>query len=113
MTDVPVLCATLLALYWWNRSEGRAAAALAWGVLTKSVAGLAPALILYKHWPRIVALAAVLIAPWHLYQAIKNPVWYWNEHILDEHLQWGLNTPENAAAEPHAIFYATLSLIHI
>ena len=107
MTDVPVLCATLLALYWWNRSEGRAAAALAWSVLTKSVAGLAPALILYKHWPRIVLMAAALIAPWHIYQAIQNPVWYWNEHILDEHLQWGLNTPENAAAESHAIFYST------
>lgn len=107
MTDVPVLCATLLALYWWGKSDRRAGAALAWGVLTKSVAGLAPALILYKHWPRIVLFAAALIAPWHLYQAMQNPDWYWKEHILDEHLQWGLLTPENAAAESHVVFYAS------
>ncbi len=105
MTDVPVLCAVALTVYLWSRSERGAGAALAWGVLTKSVAGVVPALFLWHGWGRRVAFAALLIAPWHLYQLLANREWYWREHILDEHLQWGLRTPENAAADPHAIFY--------
>lgn len=106
MTDVPVLCATALCIYLWSpRNERGAAAALAWGVLTKSVAGVVPALFLFRNWVRTVAMAAVLIAPWHLYQLAVNREWYWKEHVLDEHLQWGLSTPVNAAAEGHLPFY--------
>lgn len=107
MTDVPVLCAVLLTVYLWRKSEKGAGAALAWGILTKSVAGAVPALFLFRRWWRIIAVAALLVAPWHLYQLAENREWYWNEHILDEHLQWGVHTPENAAAEPHAVFYGT------
>lgn len=105
MTDVPVLCAVLLTLYLWGRSAKGAGAALAWGVLTKSVAGVVPALFLWKGWGRIVGFAAVLILPWHLYQLAANGEWFWKEYVLDEHLQWGLRTPENAAAAGHVWFY--------
>jgi hypothetical protein len=107
MTDVPVLCAVLLTLYLWSKSPAAAGAALAWGVLTKSVAGAIPALILWKGWPRPAAAAVLLVLPWHLYQLAVNGEWYWKEHILDEHLHWGLSTPENAAADPHLAFYAS------
>lgn len=106
MTDVPVLCAVLLSLYLWGKSDRGAAAALAWGILTKSVAGVIPALFMWKGWWRIVGTAILLVLPWHLYQLAVNRDWYWKEHVLDEHLQWGLLTPENAAAEGHLRFYA-------
>ena len=107
MTDVPVLCAVVLSLYLWGKSERGAGAALAWGILTKSVAGFIPALFMWRGWGRTVGLAMLLVAPWHLYQLAVNREWYWKEHVLDEHLQWGLLTPENAAAEGHLRFYAT------
>jgi len=107
MTDVPVLFAVLLCLYLWAKSERGAGAALAFGVLTKSIAGAIPALFLWKRWGRVVGIAILLILPWHLYQLAANGEWYWKEHVLDEHLQWGLKTPENAAVEGHAQFYAT------
>jgi len=105
MTDVPVLCAVLLSLYLWDKSGRGAGAALAWGILTKSVAGVIPALFMWRGWWRIVGLAMLLVLPWHLYQLAVNGEWYWKEHVLDEHLQWGLLTPENAAAEGHLHFY--------
>ena len=107
MTDVPVLCAVLLSLYLWGKSERGAGAALAWGILTKSVAGVIPALFMWKGWWRIVGMAVLLVLPWHLYQLAVNGDWYWKEHVLDEHLQWGLLTPENAAAEGHLRFYTS------
>ena len=112
MTDVPALCAVVLSLYLWGKSERGAGAALAWGILTKSVAGFIPALFMWrvwgwKEWGRTVGLAMLLVAPWHLYQLAVNREWYWKEHVLDEHLQWGLLTPENAAAVGHLRFYAT------
>ncbi|MBI2685958.1 MAG: glycosyltransferase family 39 protein [Acidobacteria bacterium] len=107
LTDAPVLCAVLLTIVLWTKSPRGAGAALAWGVLTKSVAGAVPALFLWKGWTRVVAFAVLLILPWHLYQLAANRDWYWKEHVLDEHLQWGLKTPENAAAENHLRFYAT------
>jgi hypothetical protein len=107
MTDVPVLLAVLLTLYLWSKSPTAAGAALAWGILTKSVAGAIPALILWTGWPRVAGAAVLLVLPWHLYQFTANGEWYWKEHILDEHLHWGLQTPENAAADPHLAFYAS------
>ena len=80
---------------------------MAWGILTKSVAGVIPALFMWPGWGRIVGLAMLLVLPWHLYQLSVNGEWYWKEHVLDEHLQWGLMTPENAAAEGHLHFYAS------
>lgn len=107
MTDVPVLCAVLLSLYLWGKSERGAGAALAWGILTKSIAGMIPALFMRQGWRRTVGVAVLLVAPWHLYQLAVNREWYWKEHVLDEHLQWGLLTPENAAAEGHLHFYTS------
>lgn len=104
MTDVPVLTAVAFAIYLWHRHPPSAGLALGLGVLTKSVAGVIPALLQWS--PRVLFTAAAIIAPWHLYQLAVNGEWYWKEHILDEHLQWGLRTPENAAADPHWAFYA-------
>ncbi len=94
MTDVPLLACTMAAMYWQRGGWPWAAAAILW----KSVAGL-PALLWQRgHW-RWIALA---VAPWHLYQLATNTEWYWKEHILDEHLHWGLAA---VAQEPAWRFY--------
>ena len=105
MTDVPLAFFVVLAIYLWKRSDQGAGVSLGVAVLIKSVAGLTPLLFMWRF--RIAMIAAALIAPWHLYQLAVNGEWYWKEHILDEHLAWGLATPENTTAESHPIFYLT------
>lgn len=105
MTDVPLAFFVALAIYLWQRSERGAGVAVGAAVLIKSVAGLTPLLFMWRF--RIAMIAAAVIAPWHLYQLAANGEWYWKEHILDEHLAWGLATPENAASESHPVFYLT------
>ena len=105
MTDVPLAFFVALAIYLWQRSERGAGVAVGAAVLIKSVAGLTPLLFMWRF--RIAMIAAAFIAPWHLYQLAVNGEWYWKEHILDEHLAWGLATPENAASESHPVFYLT------
>jgi hypothetical protein len=105
MTDVPLAFFVTLAIYLWQRSERGAGFAMGLAVLTKSVAGLTPLLFLWRF--RIAMIAAAVVAPWHLYQLAVNGEWYWKEHILDEHLAWGLATPENTTAESHPVFYLT------
>jgi len=103
MTDVPVLLCVALTIHLW---PGRAAVPLALGILIKSVAGAVPLLFLRKDWWRVAGAAAILVAPWHLYQLLGgNGDWYWKEHILDEHLAWGLATPKNVSSESHSWFY--------
>ena len=60
---------------------------------------------LWNKWGRVVRFAVLLVAPWHLYQLTVNRDWYWNEHVLDEHLRWGWQTPENVSSEGHVSFY--------
>ena len=94
MTDVPLLACTMAAMYWQRGGWPWAAAAILW----KSVAGL-PALLWQRgHWRWI----ALVVAPWHVYQLAINTEWYWKEHILDEHLHWGLAA---VAQEPAWSFY--------
>jgi 4-amino-4-deoxy-L-arabinose transferase-like glycosyltransferase len=110
MTDVPLLFFTALALWLWTRRPAGAGGALGAGLLIKSVAAVPPALVMLfadrRNWIRIVLLAAVVAAPWHLYQLGVNTDWYWKEHILDEHLRWGLAAPGQTSAETHLRFYA-------
>lgn len=105
MTDVPLAFFVVLAIYLWERTERGAGVSVGLAVLIKSVAGLTPLLFMWRF--RIALIAAAVVAPWHLYQLAVNGEWYWKEHILDEHLAWGLATPENTTAESHPVFYLT------
>jgi hypothetical protein len=91
MTDVPLLAFTMAAL---QGGWGWAAA----GVMVKSVAALPAVIFERRNWLWIAAA----VAPWHLYHLVVNTEWYWKEHILDEHLHWGLAA---AAQEPAWRFY--------
>ncbi|MGD0361633.1 MAG: glycosyltransferase family 39 protein [Bryobacteraceae bacterium] len=73
-------------------------------ILAKSVAGLLPfaALVLYFFWlprewrpplSRIAAaflLAAAVVSPWHIYQAVAHPRWFWADYVQVQLLGVGL-----------------------
>ncbi len=93
--------------------------AVAAAVLTKSVAGVLPlgTLGLYwlmapsKHKPAFsrvclaAGLAALLAAPWFVYQALAHGRWFWAEHFGVELLGFGTGTPPQASKENHVLFY--------
>ena len=88
-------------------------------VMAKSVAGLIPVLALLVYWlvaPRnqrpgvtrialIAAAVAALIAPWHLYQIVVHPKWFWADYVLVQ-LGQGITPPGQISREGHLWFYA-------
>ena len=94
-------------------------------ILTKSVAGLLPVLILLGtcglarpfERPRLrrIGHACLLIAafslPWFVYQAIVHSRWFWGEHIGFEILTFGLGHPPQTTPEGQLGFYARRLLL--
>jgi 4-amino-4-deoxy-L-arabinose transferase-like glycosyltransferase len=88
-------------------------------ILAKSIAGVLPlaALALYallsarESRPRFSALltacltAAVIALPWHLYQLLIHPRWFWAEYVQLQILGVGLRSQTNAAAARSPLFY--------
>jgi hypothetical protein len=104
--------------------ESRAAfvgfsAAVAGAILTKSVAGILPLIVLGFYWlasrprqrpsfPRIALaalLAITLAAPWFVYKYVVHPRWFWTEHIVVEILGYGGGAPPQTSRENPALFY--------
>lgn len=89
------------------------------GIMTKSVAGVLPLLMLGVFWlvarsehrPPVAALGQVLgvsvllAAPWHLYQLFQHPHWFWAEYIIDEHFRSALAPLSQTSQEGHVAFY--------
>lgn len=89
------------------------------GIMTKSIAGVLPLLMLCffcllarkEHRPSITALGQVfavsvlLAAPWHLYQLFKHPHWFWAEYVVDEHFRSALAPLSQTSQEGHIAFY--------
>lgn len=92
-------------------------AATAAAIMTKSVAGVVPILVLIVGavWSpqrltlrRIVQaclLTGLLIAPWHVYQLIAHPRWFWADYIQLELLRIGLQPPVATTPESPLVFY--------
>jgi hypothetical protein len=88
-------------------------------IMTKSVAGVLPLLVLAlfawigprKERPglmrlcQIVAWVALLIAPWHLYQLVVHPQWFWTDYIKVQLLQFGISPAVAGSTEIPAWFY--------
>jgi len=88
-------------------------------ILTKGVAGLLPLLILslfallnrraehpcWRHLLHAWLLAGALAAPWHLYQVLIHPRWFWAEYAVGEIFTFGLASPYQTSAEFHPLFY--------
>lgn len=100
----------------WFLSFGVSAAA---AIMTKGVAGLLPLLILGLFWvmsrrgerpsllrlAQVCLLAVLLAAPWHIYQLLIHPRWFWAEYIQGEIFTFGTAAPYQTSAENHVVFY--------
>jgi 4-amino-4-deoxy-L-arabinose transferase-like glycosyltransferase len=114
-----------LAFLYWDpamrsrRSFWGFSACTAAAVMAKSLAGVIPVVTLLLYWllaprnrrpalTRIVlaaAAAAALIAPWHLYQIVVHPKWFWADYVQVQ-LGQGITPPGQISAEGHLWFYA-------
>jgi len=84
---------------------------LALGLMAKNIAGLLPlavillACLLARRRPPVAsmlkscAVTFLLVAPWHVYQAISHPRWFWTDYVQIQLLQFGLK-PRRAVARP-------------
>jgi hypothetical protein len=99
----------------WGFSGSVAAA-----ILTKSVAGVLPLMVLGLYWlaaPRrqrpsfsrvclAGSVALALAAPWFVYQMWAHGRWFWAEHVGVEILGFGAGAPPQTSQESHALFYS-------
>lgn len=88
-------------------------------ILSKSVAGFLPlgALLVYCALQRggqrpsrrraieLFLLTGAFALPWHLYQLIAHPRWFWADYVQLQLLSFGLNPPSQVSAESHLVFY--------
>lgn len=124
-TDMLLALAMIGALWSFDRdwTLGRPreillfAAFLAFGLMAKNVAGLLPLPIvvlacLVAGRPTPIAnllkaclVAALLVAPWHLYQAISHPRWFWTDYVQIQLLEFGLKPPIQPSSDGPVWFY--------
>jgi hypothetical protein len=131
--DVIASAACLAAMYclvsdstlrnWGPRLGFGVATAVA--IMTKHVAGILPlaALLGYSlvagkgkrpSWRGVaVVLATVglLVLPWHIFQLVVHPKWFWTDYIQIQLLQIGMNPSPQFNAEPAIIFYLRRMLL--
>jgi hypothetical protein len=127
MTDMLLTFWTTAAIFvlWRDpplrRRSSRGAVALCAGaaVMTKGAAGLLPlvALLIHAaiappdlrppaaHVLAVLAGAAAVALPWHLYQLVVHPRWFVAEYILAQHFSVGMLAPPQYSNENHLVFY--------
>lgn len=118
------IVAALLCLFRDPRLAGRSAFCgfgvfTAAAIMTKGLAGLLPLLVLLVYWGlaraeerpqarrvfQVCLLAAGLALPWHLYQLLVHPRWFWAEYVQVEILTFGVNSPYQSTQENHFLYY--------
>jgi Dolichyl-phosphate-mannose-protein mannosyltransferase len=127
MMDVLLTFEITVAMFALARDRRLASRASLWmfggavgaAIMTKAVAGSLPLIILVvlcvvsRERPSLARLAqavAIIVAialPWHLYQLIVHPRWFWDEYILTETLAYGLKSPPQDAQEPQLAYYSS------
>lgn len=94
-------------------------AATAAAIMTKSVAGIVPILVLLlaavwspraqrltlRRIVQVCLLTGLFVAPWHLYQLIVHPRWFWADYVQLELLRIGLQPPVATTPESPLVFY--------
>jgi hypothetical protein len=95
------------------------AAFCAAGVMVKSTAGFLPFAIVVvysmlvdrNNRPRparillALAFAALMVAPWHIYQTLVHPQWFWADYVQTQLLGFGLHPPAQTSTETQLGFY--------
>lgn len=94
-----------------------AGVAIAAAVMAKNIAGFLPIAILLVFYGisrrtppwsgllKICVLAAILAAPWHVYQLIAHPRWFWADYVQVQLLQYGMHPPVASGSGGPAWFY--------
>ena len=89
-------------------------------ILSKSIAGLLPLAVLILYYivlpggrrPRLPSILEALFvlfavaAPWHIYQLLVHPQWFWADYVQLELLGIGLRAERNGVFNRPAWFYA-------
>jgi len=99
--------------------------ATAAAIMTKSVAGMVPILVLIlaavwspraqrltlRRIAQACLLTSLLIAPWHVYQLIAHPRWFWADYVQLELLKIGLQPPVSTTPQSPLVFYGRRLLL--
>jgi 4-amino-4-deoxy-L-arabinose transferase-like glycosyltransferase len=92
-------------------------AAIAAGVMAKNLAGVLPILILILFYRlnrsptpwsalvKICAIAALLVAPWHLYQLVYHRQWFWADYVEVQLFEFGHHPPDQHSSDGPVWFY--------
>jgi hypothetical protein len=127
-TDMLVTVFIAAALYFVARdprlekrtSIGGFAIATAAAIMTKSIGGALPILVLFLFavvirrenrpgWMRVAqacVLTGLLAAPWHLYQLVVHRQWFWADYVQTQMLGYGTHPPFQLTSEIPLVFYA-------
>ncbi len=96
------------------------AMATAAAIMTKSIGGVLPILVLVLFavvirrenrpgWIRVAqacVLTGLLAAPWHLYQFVVHRQWFWADYVETQMLGYGTHPPFQLTREIPLVFYA-------
>ncbi|HXB74901.1 MAG TPA: glycosyltransferase family 39 protein [Candidatus Acidoferrales bacterium] len=124
-TDMLLALAMIGALWAVDRDPGLSerrnilwfGAFLALGLMAKNVAGLLPLAVLSvtclltrRRLPVVpmlksCAVTAAIVAPWHLYQLIAHPRWFWADYVQIQLLEFGLRPPVQPSPDGPVWFY--------
>jgi len=124
-TDMLLAFAMIGALWTFDRDENLAQARsiflfggfLAIGLMAKNIAGLLPlavvllACLFSRRRPPMAnlgkscAVMALLVSPWHLYQIISHPRWFWTDYVKIQLFEFGLKPPAQPSADGSVWFY--------
>jgi len=92
-------------------------AAVAAGIMAKNAAGVLPIAILIVFYllsrravpwqaiAKICACAALLAAPWHLYQLVTHWRWFWADYVQVQLLEFGHSPPDQHSSDGPVWFY--------
>ena len=94
------------------------AACTAAAIMTKSLAGLIPLIVLALRaliwrkdevsWARAAQLIAIVVGlagPWHLYQMLVHPQWFWADYVQVQLIGFGTHPPAQSSDESQIWFY--------
>ena len=124
-TDMLLAMAIIGALYCFDRDAELKAtrskllfgAFLAFGIMAKNVAGLLPVAVILvfaaitrrrpplRNLIQSGAIALALVAPWHVYQLIVHPRWFWTDYVQIQLLQFGVRPPVQISEDGPAWYY--------
>ena len=127
LTDIPAAAFSILAMataagdagFERRRTPLLFGTAVGASILAKSIAGVLPLLALGLYWlllPRperppvrrlaaACGISAMFVIPWHLYQGLVHPRWFWADYVQVQLLGVGAHSQMNTLFARSPVFY--------